>query len=182
MNFCSECGHPTQHRVPEDDNRPRHICTHCETIHYENPKIICGCLVTYQDKVLLCKRAIEPRRGLWTLPAGFMENGETTGEGALRETWEEAFARPRLGDLYALTSIPYISQVYLIYLAQLDTPEFSSGPESLDVQLFSADEIPWSELAFQTVTKTLQHWVEDQKRGVFPLHTIELEERIQARV
>ena len=182
MNFCSACGESVVYKVPEDDTRERAVCSSCGTIHYQNPKVIAGTLPIWGDQVLLCKRAIEPRRGLWTLPAGFMENGETTGEGALRETWEEAFARPRLGDLYALTSIPYISQVYLIYLAQLDTPEFSSGPESLDVQLFSADEIPWNELAFQTVTKTLQHWVEDQKRGVFPLHTIELEERIQARV
>lgn len=182
MNFCSECGNKTTFRVPEDDNRPRHICTHCDTIHYENPKIICGCLVTYNDQVMLCRRAIEPRRGLWTLPAGFMENGETAGEGALRETYEEAFARPQLGELYALTSIPYISQVYMIFRAELATPTFGPGPESLDVQLFHADEIPWDELAFQTVTRTLEHWIEDQKTGHFPLHSIDLNEPTPARV
>lgn len=182
MMYCSVCGAKTEFRVPADDNRPRHLCNQCNTIHYENPKIICGCLVTYQDKVLLCKRAIEPRSGLWTLPAGFMENGETAGEGALRETYEEAYARPQLGELYALTSIPYISQVYMIFRAELDAPEFGPGPESLEVELFAADEIPWDRLAFQTVTRTLEHWVEDQKTGHFPLHTIDIQERIQARV
>lgn len=182
MMYCSVCGAKTEFRVPDDDNRPRHICSACDTIHYENPKIICGCLVTYQDQVLLCKRAIEPRSGLWTLPAGFMENGETAGEGALRETYEEALARPELGDLYALTSIPHISQVYMIFRAQLATPDFAPGPESLEVELFDADAIPWDQLAFQTVRRTLQHWVEDKKQGHYPLHSIDIQEAIQARV
>lgn len=181
MNFCSECGAPTLWQVPADDNRPRHICSACHTIHYENPKIICGCLVTFEDQVLLCRRAIEPRRGLWTLPAGFMENGETAAEGALRETWEEALARPTLAGLYALTSIPHISQVYMIFRATLATPDHAPGPESLETQLFKADDIPWDELAFQTVRKTLKHWVDDQSRGHYSLHEMDIAESERAR-
>ena len=182
MTYCSDCGATTEWQVPPDDNRPRHICSACHTIHYENPKIICGCLVTYNDQVLLCRRAIEPRHGLWTLPAGFMENGETAAEGALRETWEEAMARPTLQGLYALTSIPYISQVYMIFRATLDAPEHAPGPESLETQLFSVDQIPWDELAFQTVRKTLTQWVQDQSRGSYPLHEIDITESERARV
>ena len=182
MNFCSQCGAKTHFTVPADDNRPRHVCAECQTIHYENPKIICGCLVTYQGKVLLCRRAIEPRHGLWTLPAGFMENGETAEEGALRETFEEAMARPELKGLYALTSIPHISQVYMIFRAELTQPEFSPGPESLEVALFSPEEIPWGELAFQTVEKTLKHWVADLTAQHYPLHSIEIAEPVSARV
>ena len=182
MNFCSQCGAKTQWRVPEGDNRPRHVCTDCEFIHYENPKIICGCLVTYQGKVLLCRRAIEPRHGLWTLPAGFMENGETAAEGALRETWEEASATPTLKGLYAMCSIPYISQVYLIFHAELEDGKFGIGPETLESRLFAPDEIPWDQLAFRTVTHTLEHFVNDVQTGQFPLHSFDITESSQARV
>lgn len=182
MNFCSNCGHKTEWRVPEDDNRPRHVCDNCNTIHYDNPKIICGCLVTYKDQVLLCKRAIEPRHGKWTLPAGFMENGETASEGALRETWEESGARPRLNGLYSLCSIAHISQVYMIFHATLDEPIFEAGPESLDVQLFSPENIPWDELAFHTVAETLRKWIEDKHQSPLPLRTFDITQPKTAEV
>ncbi len=171
MNFCSSCGEKTTRRVPDGDNRPRDICDHCDTIHYQNPKIIAGCVVIDdQHRILLCRRAIEPRYGLWTLPAGFMENGETVAQAALRETWEEARARPTLDRLYVVTSIPSISQVYMLYLAHLNDSPFDSGPESLETRLFSLDEIPWENLAFQTVRDTLHCLIEDLESGKFRLH------------
>ncbi len=173
MNYCSNCGQTTIRRVPEGDNRPRDLCESCGTIHYQNPKIIAGCVVLYDNQVLLCRRAIEPRHGLWTLPAGFMENGETVAQAALRETWEEARATPDLDQLYVMTSIPTISQVYMLYLAFLQTPEYGIGPESLETELFSLDEIPWDELAFQTVRDTLMHLKEDLTTGTFSLHCID---------
>tara|TARA_B100000212_G_C27265982_1_gene486572 strand:+ start:146 stop:607 length:462 start_codon:yes stop_codon:yes gene_type:complete len=145
-------------------------------IHYQNPKIIAGCVVLDQNKVLLCKRAIEPRYGLWTLPAGFMENGETVAQAALRETWEEARATPDLDQLYVVTSIPRISQVYLLYLAYLNGSRYDSGPESLETKLFSIDEIPWDELAFHTVRDTLIQLKKDLEKGSFSLHCIDREE------
>jgi len=145
-------------------------------IHYQNPKIIAGCVVLDQNKVLLCKRAIEPRYGLWTLPAGFMENGETVAQAALRETWEEARATPDLDQLYVVTSIPRISQVYLLYLAYLNGSQYDSGPESLETKLFSIDEIPWDELAFHTVRDTLIQLKKDLEKGSFSLHCIDREE------
>ena len=176
MNFCSNCGAETSRRVPEGDNRPRDLCEDCGTIHYQNPKIIAGCVVLQGNKVLLCKRAIEPRYGLWTLPAGFMENGETVVQAALRETWEEARASPKLDQLYVVTSIPTISQVYMLYLAFLTDGNYGSGPESLETQLFSIDEIPWDQLAFHTVRDTLLQLSEDLKTGQFRLHCIDRDE------
>lgn len=176
MNYCSNCGAKTQYRIPKGDNRQRHICNNCGMIHYQNPKIIAGCVILEDDEVLLCRRAIQPRCGLWTLPAGFMENGETVAQAALRETWEEAQARPELDSLYVVTSIPKISQVYMLYLGYLHGGGFSSGPESLEVNLFSMDKIPWGELAFHTVEDTLRCLREDLKCGSFPLHCIERKE------
>ena len=183
MNFCPNCGAKTHRRVPEGDNRPRDMCDDCETIHYQNPKIIAGCVALYQNQVLLCRRAIEPRSGLWTLPAGFMENGETVAQAALRETWEEARATPALDQLYVVTSIPAISQVYMLYLAFLAEPKFAAGPESLETALFAMDDIPWDTLAFGTVRDTLMHLRDDLQRGTFKLHTVDREEtNIAARV
>lgn len=165
MNFCSHCGSGLVVDIPDGDNRPRHICTNanCGTIHYQNPKIITGCLPTFNDKVLLCKRAIEPRYGLWTLPAGFMENGETTEQGALRETWEEAKARCAIQSLYAIYDLPHINQVYFFYHAELENGGYGAGEESLEVALFAENEIPWGELAFPVVTETLKSYFEDRK-------------------
>jgi len=180
MNFCPNCGAKTHRRVPEGDNRPRDVCDACESIHYQNPKIIAGCVVLHENRVLLCKRAIDPRIGLWTLPAGFMENGETVAQAALRETWEEARATPDLDQLYMVTSIPAISQVYMLYLAFLQEPHHAAGPESLETALFAIDEIPWDQLAFGTVRDTLMRLREDLERGTFALHTVDREDTTAA--
>jgi ADP-ribose pyrophosphatase YjhB (NUDIX family) len=179
MKFCSTCGSHTSRKIPEDDNRERFVCTNhsCLTIHYQNPRIITGCLPIYQDKVLLCKRAIEPRYGLWTLPAGFMENGETTEEGAIRESWEEAYANLHIEQLYTLFNLPYINQVYFFYKAELTDTDFRSSPESLEVTLFSEDDIPWDQLAFSVVEKTLKRYFTDRKSSVFPLHIEDIQKR-----
>ncbi len=177
MKFCSICGSPVALSIPAGDNRERFVCTNksCATIHYENPKIITGCLPIFEDKVLLCKRAIEPRYGLWTLPAGFMENGETTEQGAIRESWEEAKANLRVEHLYALYNLPYINQVYFFYKAELTDTNFAAGEESLDVKLFSEEDIPWDELAFGVIEKTLKYYFEDRRKGNFILHSDDIE-------
>lgn len=176
MKFCNQCGAPVERRIPAGDNLHRHVCTSCGAIHYENPKILVGCIPEWEDRVLLCKRAIEPRIGLWTLPAGFMENGETTAEGAARETLEEANARVEVGPLYAMYSIPHIAQVYLLFRARLLDLDFAPGVETLEVRLFEEKDIPWSALAFRTVQRTLARYYEDRRAGggyIFHLGTIE---------
>jgi len=170
MKYCSCCGAQVTLQIPTGDNRERHVCPKCDTIHYFNPRIITGCLPIYGDKVLLCKRAIEPRYGYWTLPAGFMENGESTEQGALRECLEEANARVECGQLYTVTSIPSINQVHLYYLSKLNNLDFSAGEESLEVELFSEEDIPWKELSFTVVRITLKKYFEDRKTGTFRLH------------
>lgn len=174
MNYCSQCGAAVHQKIPAGDNRPRYVCNQCDTIHYQNPRIIAGCLPIYQDQVLLCKRAIEPGYGLWTLPAGFMENGETTREGAIRETREEACAEVELKELYTITSITPINQVQMFYLAELVQPDFAAGEETLETRLFYKHQIPWDEIAFRTVTNALQLYFEDRKMGIFPLRHIDL--------
>lgn len=176
MNYCATCGAPVVLRIPPDDSRERHVCTACGTIHYQNPRNIVGTLPVWQDgRVLLCRRAIEPRHGLWTLPAGFMENGETTQQGAARETLEEANARVHIHELYGLYNLAYINQVHLLFRATLLDLDFSPGTESLEVGLFAEEEIPWEHLAFRPVKFLLQHYFEDRRKGVFPLHTGDLE-------
>ena len=167
MKFCNQCGGPLRWGMPPDDNRERFICEHCSHIHYQNPRIIVGCLPLWEDKVLLCKRAIEPRKGLWTLPAGFMENGETILEGALRETWEEAQARVEVNELYRIFNLPHISQVYLLFRGHLSEPRFAPGIESLEVELFSEENIPWNNLAFPIVDLTLKAYFNDRKTGSY---------------
>ncbi len=168
MNFCSNCGAAVSLKIPAGDNRQRSVCDACETIHYVNPRIIAGCLVTAGDQVLLCKRAIEPRHGYWTLPAGFMENGESTEAAAARETWEEAEAKVEIDGLYTLFSLPHISQVYLFYRAELVGGTYAAGAESLEVGLFSEADIPWDTLSFPVITHTLKHYFADRQSGVFP--------------
>lgn len=170
MNYCSHCGARVELRVPEGDTLPRHVCTSCGTIHYENPKMVVGCIPEWENRILLCRRAIEPRRGLWTVPAGFMENAETTAEGAQRETLEEANARVEILGLYALFNIPHINQVYMLFRARLLDLDFSAGAESLETRLFDEDEIPWNEIAFITVRRTLRHYFDDRRRGEFEFH------------
>ncbi|RTZ81261.1 MAG: NUDIX hydrolase [Gammaproteobacteria bacterium] len=167
MNYCSSCGGGLEQRVPAGDNRPRHVCTRCGEIHYQNPKIVTGCIPEWGGQVLLCRRAIEPRQGLWTLPAGFMENGESCQEGAARETLEEANAQVRILQLYTTFNLPYIDQVYLLFRGELLAPDFSPGEESLEVALFREEEIPWEELAFAVVRETLKLYFADRRRGTY---------------
>jgi ADP-ribose pyrophosphatase YjhB (NUDIX family) len=174
INFCSVCAAPVVVRVPPDDCLPRHICDQCGTIHYRNPRIIVGSLPAWGDEVLLCRRAIEPRHGLWTLPSGFMENAETTAQGAIRETLEEACARIELGDLYTLISVPRVNQVHIVYRARLLDLDFAPGAESLEVELFGENEIPWAQIAFRTIEQTLRHYFADRSAGQFVIHTGEI--------
>lgn len=169
MKFCSACGQPVVQRVPPGDDRHRFVCDACGAVHYQNPKVVTGCLAIYEDRVLLCKRAIPPRAGLWTLPAGFLENGETTIEGAIRETREEACADVRVQGLYTVFNLPHISQIYMFFRADLTRPEFRAGPESEDVQLFEEAQIPWDELAFPVIRDTLEHFFRDRPAGDFPV-------------
>jgi len=170
MNYCSHCGQSIRLAIPEGDNRLRHICNHCGSIHYQNPRIIAGSLPYYGNRVLLCKRAIEPRYGLWTLPGGFMENGETTREAALRETLEEAQAKLSDPELYSLINMPDINQVYMIYRGELAHLDFGAGLESLEVRLFSQHEIPWDKIAFKPIRLTLDLFFQDLAAGHFPVH------------
>jgi len=171
MKFCSTCGRDVVLEVPAGDNRPRYCCAGCGTVHYQNPKMVVGTVTVWEDKVLLCKRAIEPRYGYWTLPAGFMENGETTGEGAARETLEEAGARIELGPLYSMIDVPHVEQVHLFYRATLLHLDFEPGTESLEARLFTEAEIPWDDIAFRTVGQTLRWFFEDRRAGRYELHT-----------
>src|SRR5690606_6941278 len=175
MKFCSQCGNAVTLMIPAGDNRMRHVCGHCATVHYENPRIVAGCLPVWRDQVLLCRRAIEPRRGYWTLPAGFMENGETTEQAAARETLEAACARVRDLSLYTLFDLPHSSQVYMLFRAELVDLDFAVGEESLEVRLFAESEIPWSELAFPTIGRTLECFFADRRQNSFPVRNEPLE-------
>jgi ADP-ribose pyrophosphatase YjhB (NUDIX family) len=181
MRFCSQCGSDrVAFEVPAGDSRPRHVCKACQAIHYQNPRVIAGCLVTHEDKVLLCRRAIEPRRGLWTIPAGFLENGETLAEGAARETWEEAAARVELDELYGVFNLTHIHQIYVFYRGRLVNGEYGVGEESLETRLFAEHEIPWEELAFPTVHKTLRYFFEDRRTGQYPVRVRDIPRRGRA--
>jgi ADP-ribose pyrophosphatase YjhB (NUDIX family) len=171
IKHCRVCGSPASYRVPPDDNRERAICTACGEIHYENPINVVGTVPYWGDQVLLCRRNIEPRRGLWTLPAGFLELGESTAEGAWRETDEEAGARIELQGLFTVLNVVRAGQVHLFYLARLTDATFTPGPETVEAQLFREDEIPWDEIAFRTVRETLRHYFADRRRGEFGVHT-----------
>ena len=175
LKFCSECGNPVSKKIPAGDNRERYVCDACGAIHYQNPRMIVGTLPIAGDKVLLCKRAIEPRKGFWTIPAGFMENNETTLQGAVRESWEEAKAKLCNEQLYRIFDLPYINQVYIFYKADLVDNSFAAGEESLEVKLFSEDEIPWDEIAFGVVADTLREWLDDRKTGQYPVRISESE-------
>ena len=171
MKYCCYCSSELIYEIPDDDNRHRYICKSCDTIHYSNPKIVAGCIPVWEDQVLLCKRAIEPRLGYWTLPAGFMELGETSLEAGIRETLEEANARVKVEDLFAVFNLPHVNQVYMMFRSRLLDLEFSPGAESLKVQLYREDDIPWDELAFTTIRETLKFYFNDRSQGKFQLHT-----------
>ncbi len=177
MNFCSACGFEVSRQIPDGDNRMRHVCDKCGVIHYINPKIIAGSLPIWEDKVLLCKRAIDPRAGLWTLPAGFMELGETTQEAAARETLEEACARVDIGPLHCYANIARISQVYVIFRAQLTDLDFAAGPESLEVGLYRESEIPWADIAFPAIERALRLYFDDVRASVSRTHVIDVYHR-----
>ena len=172
--FCKACGSKVEYRTPADDNRERATCTACHTVHYENPLNVVGTLPVWEDKVLLCRRNIEPRHGYWTLPAGFMELGETVEQGAMRETEEEAGARVELQGLFTLLNVARVGQVHFFYRARLLDTNFAPGPETIEAQLFSEDEVPWEELAFRTVRETLRHYFEDRRGGQFGLHCADI--------
>ena len=174
INFCTSCGATVELRRPDDDNRPRYICTACDTIHYQNPNLVICSIPEWEDKILLCRRAIEPRQGLWTLPGGFMENGETTTEAAIRETLEEANARIEISELFSMYSLPYINQVHLLFRAKLLDLDFSPGAESLEVRLFTEAEIPWDEIAFRPIKFSLEHYFADRRKGSFNFHIGEI--------
>jgi len=168
MKFCSECAHPVSLVVPPEDNRLRYVCAQCGTIHYQNPKMVIGSIPVWDHdgdtRILLCKRAIEPRYGYWTLPAGFMENNETTSQAAIRETEEEAGARVQVHELFSLLNVPHVHQVHIFYRATLLDLNYTAGTESLEVKLFSETEIPWDDIAFPTVAYTLKFFFEDLAR------------------
>ena len=174
INYCSQCGAPVRFEVPPGDTLKRHVCDQCGSIHYQNPKLVVGTLPVWEDKILLCRRAIEPRRDKWTLPAGFMENNETMAQAALRETSEEACARVELAGMYTLISVPHISQVHAIYRARLLDLDFSPGAETLETRLFAEAEIPWEEIAFRTIALSLRHFFADRLSGSFGFHAGEL--------
>ena len=169
MKFCGECGVATVRQIPPGDDHMRDVCEACGTIHYKNPKVIVGTLPVYEGRVLLCKRAIEPRYGYWTLPAGFLEMGESTWVGAKRETYEEAGAIVEEGQLYGVFDLPHISQIYMFYLSQVIDGKFRAGSESLEVAWFDERDIPWGELAFSVVDARLKRSFIDRRRNEFPL-------------
>ncbi len=176
MNFCSHCGSGALTlRIPDDDTRLRYVCPDCGTIHYENPRLIVGTLPVWGDQVLLCRRAIEPRRGLWTLPAGFLENDEPLEAGAARETVEEANANVDQLAMYTVISVLHVHQVHVIFRARLLDLGFSAGPESLEVKLFHEDEIPWETIAFRTIARSLRNFFLDRRDGAWPLRLSTIE-------
>lgn len=170
MNYCSHCGSSLDLRKPIGEDRLRHVCNYCGVIHYQNPKIITGCIPIWENKILLCKRAIEPRYGTWTLPAGFMELGETLEEAARRESREEANAELLIDGLFSIFNLPHISQVHVYFRARLIEKIFWAGSESLETRLFNQDEIPWNEISFETVDKCLRFFYEDTANNHFSLH------------
>jgi len=176
MKFCHHCAAPVVLRVPPADDRPRHVCDTCATVFYTNPKVVVGCVPLWQDKILLCRRAIEPRLGFWTLPAGFMENGESVQQAAARETLEEANARVEVTTLLGVISIPRISQVYMLFRARLLDPDFSPGAETLEARLVEEAQIPWPELAFPAIRKGLELFLTDRKAGRDDTHVADIAE------
>jgi len=175
MNYCSNCGAHVALRIPVGDDRQRFVCDKCATIHYENPKMVVGCIPERNGEILLCRRAIRPAYGKWTLPAGYLENGETVFEGTRRETWEEAGAT--IGDLipFAILNLSFISQVYLMFRARLLETGFSAGSESLEIKLFREEDIPWNQLAFPVIRETLKLYFEDRPAGEFPFHVRDID-------
>jgi len=178
MKFCSECAHPISVLVPDGDERPRFVCEQCGTIHYRNPLVVVGCVPEWKGKILLCRRAIEPRLGYWTVPAGFLENGETTEEGAARETLEEACAKVEIGTALAMIHVVHVNQIHLMYRARLKDGQYGVGQESLETELFDRSEIPWEELAFPSISFSLERYFHDLDRGANDFHLHDVRHRL----
>jgi len=175
IRFCRQCGTGVVYRLPDDgDTRQRAVCPACHTVHYENPLNVVGTVPWLDDRVLLCKRNIEPRRGLWTLPAGFMELGETTAQGAARETDEEAGAQIEMEPLFTVINVARVGQVHFFYRAKLLSDRFDPGHETMEARLFTEADIPWDEIAFHTVRDTLRHFFADRRAGRFGLHHFDI--------
>lgn len=170
MKYCSQCGAPVVRKIPPGESLLRHVCEACQTIHYQNPKIVAGCIPEWNGRILLCRRAIEPQSGFWTFPAGFMENDEDTEEAAARETLEEAQADVEITSLYAVFTLTHVNQVYMVFRGRLRAPTFGAGAESLEVNLVRPEAIPWGQLAFPVIQETLARYVEDFSRGQFGVH------------
>jgi ADP-ribose pyrophosphatase YjhB (NUDIX family) len=179
MNFCSNCGQKLQVRIPPGDHFPRHVCDACSTIHYQNPKLVVGCVPEHDGRILICKRAIEPRRGYWTIPAGFMENGETLQQAAARECYEEALARVEIGSLLTVAHVLHAHQVHVFFRAHLPKAEFGPGPESLEVELVDPADIPWADIAFPSTEFTLKRYLEDRAAGRELHHFTEYNRRLR---
>ena len=170
MNYCSNCGDTVKFYTPAGDDRPRYLCESCGIIHYENPKVVVGTIPEMDGKILLCRRSIEPRSGKWTLPAGYLENDENVAQGAERETLEEAEARIEIIAPYALFNICYVNQIYVMFRARLLDDKFKAGKESSEVQLFLEEDIPWDQIAFTVIQKTLRLYFKDRPAGEYPFH------------
>lgn len=177
MKFCSQCGGVLSYRIPPGDDRPRYMCDDCGAVHYENPKVVVGCIPVWEDRLLLCQRAIEPGHGKWTLPAGYLENGETAEQGAVRETHEEAGASVEIVQPYALFSLTFADHIYFMFHARMLSPDFTPGKESLSVKLFSESEIPWSEIAFSVIRETLERFFKDRSQDRLRLQVGEVARR-----
>jgi ADP-ribose pyrophosphatase YjhB (NUDIX family) len=171
MKFCSHCGKPVEHRIPDGDNRPRYICPSCRAVHYQNPRVVVGCIPIWERRILMCRRNIEPRKGYWTLPAGFLENGETTADGARRETHEETGAIVTDLSPYLMVDIVHVNQIYLMFRANLGNTDFHPTPESAEVKLVAEKDIPWNDIAFKAIEKTLRYYFKDESSGNFSFRT-----------
>ena len=181
MNYCSACGAKVALKIPNGDHLPRHVCISCDTIHYLNPRIVVGSIPRWENKILLCKRAIEPRSGYWTLPAGFMENNETMEQGAAREAKEEALAELEIAQFFGAVSVTVVGQVHVWFLSDLVGGQFGVGDESTDVKLVTPQEIPWDELSFPSVEFALRRYVSDLEAGEFGVHLTEVSRRITGK-
>jgi ADP-ribose pyrophosphatase YjhB (NUDIX family) len=178
MNFCNQCGARVEFRIPPGDHLARYVCDACGTIHYQNPRLVVGCVPEYEGRILLCRRAIEPRRGYWTVPAGFMENGETLQQAAARESHEEALAEVEIGSLLSVVHVLHAQQVHVFFRATLREPSFGPGPESLEVELLRPESIPWSDLAFPSGEFTLRRYLQDRAAGREQHHFTEIDRRL----
>ncbi|TWO72818.1 NUDIX hydrolase [Caenimonas sedimenti] len=175
IKHCRNCGTAVVYRLPDDgDTRERAVCPNCDTIHYENPLNVVGTVPYWGRQVLLCKRNIEPRWGKWTLPAGFMELGESTEQGAARETTEEAGAQFEMEGLFTVLSVPRVGQVHLFYRARLLSEVFDPGHETIEARLFDEEQVPWDDIAFRTVHETLKRFFDDRRAGHFGVHNLDI--------